>query len=282
MPERPPSAFSSVLGDPEARLFKPARPTGTGVVVLAGSSGRVDTARAELLSRHGALALAMRWFGGPGQQPGPFDVPLELFSRAVDALGSECDHVALMGTSFGAEASLLAAGRDQRISATVAFAPSSVVWGAWNGDHFTSHWTAGGEALPFVPFLPDWEPDGDPPSYLSLYQLSLAEDEGAALRAAIPVENISGEVVLVAGGDDRVWPSTDFAMRIARRRSENGLETVVVSGEDAGHRTILPGEQAVEVGMRMARGGSVEADSELGRRAWPSIAAALRLNEATN
>nr|MDA8207973.1 acyl-CoA thioesterase [Actinomycetota bacterium] len=62
MPERPPSAFSSVLGDPEARLFKPARPTGTGVVVLAGSSGRVDAARAELLSRHGALALAMRWF----------------------------------------------------------------------------------------------------------------------------------------------------------------------------------------------------------------------------
>jgi len=159
-----------MLTDPEARLFKPAQPTGAGVLVLAGSSGRVDAARAELLSRHGALALAIRWFGGPGQRPGPFEVPVELFSQAVDLLAPECDHVALVGTSFGAEAALLGASRDRRISATVAFAPSSVVWGASDEGRFTSHWTANGEPLRYVPFLPDWEPDRDPPSYLRSHE----------------------------------------------------------------------------------------------------------------
>jgi pimeloyl-ACP methyl ester carboxylesterase len=269
-----------MLADPEARLFQPARPTGGGVLVLAGSSGRVEAPRAELLSRHGAVALAMRWFGGPGQQPGPFEVPVELFSQAVDLLASECDHVALVGTSFGAEAALLAASRDRRIHATVAFAPSSVVWGGVNEGHPTSHWTADGEPLPYVPFVPDWESDRDPPSYLSLYTLSLATYEEAARRAAIPVENIVGEVVLIAGGDDQVWPSVEFAERIASRRREYGRETVVVTVENAGHRTILPGEQALQGNMRMLRGGSVKADSELGRRAWPRIATALRLREA--
>jgi dienelactone hydrolase len=269
-----------MLVDPEARLFQPVRPTGSGVLVLAGSSGRVEAARAELLSRHGTVALAIRWFGGPGQQPGPFEVPVELFSQAVDLLASECDHVALVGTSFGAEAALLAASRDQRIRATVAFAPSSVVWCGVDEDRPTSHWTADGEPLPYVPFLPDWEPDSDPPSYLGVYTLSLAAYGEAARHAEIPVENIAGEVVLVAGGDDLVWPSVEFAERIASRRRKHGRKTVVVTGENAGHRTILPGEQAVEGGMRMLRGGSVEADSELGQRAWPHIVTALRLREA--
>jgi dienelactone hydrolase len=269
-----------MLEDPEARLFHPARPTGSGVLVLAGSSGRVESDRAELLSRHGAVALAMRWFGGPGQQPGPFEVPIELFSQAVDLFASECDHVALVGSSFGAEAALLAASRDRRIRATVGFAPSSVVWGGLNEGRPTSHWTAGGEPLPYVPFVPDWEPGRDPPSYLGLYTLSLAVYGKAAQRAAIPVENIAGDVVLVAGGDDQVWPSVDFAERIVSRRREHGLDTVMVTGESAGHRTILPGERIVQGGMRMLRGGTTEADSELGRRAWPHIAAALRLREA--
>lgn len=36
----------------------------TGVLVLGGSSGRVDTVRARLFANAGAHALALQWFGG--------------------------------------------------------------------------------------------------------------------------------------------------------------------------------------------------------------------------
>jgi uncharacterized protein len=267
--------------DVQTRLFRPAKPTGTGVLVLAGSSGRVDANRAELLSGYGALALAFRWFGGTGQRPGPFEVPIELFISALDDLATDCDRLTIVGTSFGAEAALVTASRDDRVAATVALAPSSVVWGGWNGSQWTSHWTAGGAPLPYVPFVEDWEPTEDPPAYLALYRQSLEASAELTERASIPVENIGGELVLVGGADDRVWPSLDFARRIAGRRTQHGLETVVVSDENAGHRTVLPGESTTVGGITMQRGGNNTADAALGASAWPHIVAALKLHKSS-
>lgn len=82
----------------------------TGVVVLSGSSGRVDTARARLFAGEGASALALQWFGGEGQVPGICEILLETFSAATDFLvGLGCRRIVYVGTSKGAEASLLAA-----------------------------------------------------------------------------------------------------------------------------------------------------------------------------
>lgn len=47
-----------------------------GVIVAAGSSGRVDMKRARLLASWGAAALALRWFGGDDQPPGICEVLL--------------------------------------------------------------------------------------------------------------------------------------------------------------------------------------------------------------
>lgn len=93
--------------------------------------------------------------------------------------------------------------------------------------------------------------------------------------AAIEVERIRGDMVLVAGGDDRVWPSAWFADQIADRRREHGLGTTVVTHAAAGHRTLLPGERAVAAGQVMQRGGSAEADSTLGELCWPHVVRAL-------
>src|SRR5699024_2680580 len=76
-------------------LARPADPSGTGVLVLAGSSGRVDQQRAKLLASHGALAASMQWFGGPGMQPGSWDVPIESFMDALDELAPEVDRLAI-------------------------------------------------------------------------------------------------------------------------------------------------------------------------------------------
>ncbi|WP_188111210.1 acyl-CoA thioester hydrolase/BAAT C-terminal domain-containing protein [Nocardioides antri] len=129
-----------------------------------------------------------------------------------------------------------------------------------------------------MPFCDGWEPDTDPPAYLGWYAASLASADPAVVDAAtIPVERIAGRVVLVAGGDDQVWPAADFAAAIAARRDAHGLPTSVVTAPDAGHRVLLPGETPVEGGQRMRRGGTVDADRALGERAWPHVVDALGL-----
>lgn len=254
----------------------------TGVLVLSGSSGVPEEERARVLTEAGASAIALPWFGAEGLQPGPFDVPLELFVEALDRLAVTCDRLAILGTSFGAEAALLVAVHDPRVDAVVGIAPSPVVWAGIDTrsdpPRETSHWTLGGHPVPFVPFDPDWRPDTEPPAYRSLYASSLAL---ATPEAWIPVERIHGEVVLVGGEDDQVWPGADFARLVASRRAEYGRPTTVVTHPRAGHRVLLPGERPVRRGQAMARGGSDEADAELGAAVWPALVAAITGGESS-
>jgi len=63
---------------------------------------------------------------------------------------------------------------------------------------------------------------------------------------------------------------------IETRSTAHGLTTTLVSDSDAGHRTILPGEPAVTGGIRMRRGGTENADRNLGTAAWAQIKSLLR------
>lgn len=254
----------------------PAEPSGTAVLLLAGSSGRIERTRADLLAAHGARVRALRWFGGVGQRPAPHEVPLELFLAEIDRVRGDSDRVALFGTSFGAEAVLTVASVAE-VDATIAVAPSSVVWAGEIGGDWSSHWTLDGIPLPFVPFEPNWRPSTDPPEYRSLYLQSLRRDPAVTDAARIPVERIGGEVLLVVGGDDLVWPSDVFGEQIVQARQAAGLVTTVVSHPDAGHRMLLPGETAMPGGIRMARGGDATADAALGALAWPEIVRMLHL-----
>jgi uncharacterized protein len=74
-----------------------------------------------------------------------------------------------------------------------------------------------------------------------------------------------------------VRAGADFARAIAVRRVEHGLPTALVTDPAAGHRLVLPGEQPATGGQAMARGGSPEADAQLGALLWPHLARALRL-----
>lgn len=251
----------------------------TGVVVLGGSSGRIDVGRARLFANQGSSALALRWFGGEGQPPGICEIPLETFFAATDYLiGTGCHRIVYVGTSKGAEAALCAAVHDQRVNAVVAISPSSVVWGNIGAgrDGFSwperSSWSLDGIPLPFVPTDPDWAPkqvDGLV-SYSGLFERSMKTFKREANAATIPVEKISAEIVLVAGGDDALWPSLWFAEEIVRRRGKAGKVTHLVSSPDAGHRILLPGETTPR-SVSHEHGGSDEADSRLGTRAWKHI-----------
>ncbi|GAA1563411.1 acyl-CoA thioester hydrolase/BAAT C-terminal domain-containing protein [Kribbella hippodromi] len=232
----------------------------TGVLLLHGSSGVPDLDRARILAAEGYDVLAPRWTVR-------HEVPLESFP--VDELAARNERVVVMGSSWGAEAALLLGAFDARVDAVIAFAPSAYVWGRnlEDGSH-ASAWTWRGTPLPYVPFDPDWRAEDDPPSYAGLYRRSVLTYAGEALAARIPVERVR-ELLLVVGGDDRVWPAGEFAAEIVRGRG--GLETSVVTVAEAGHRAVLPGEEPKAAGQRMARGGTDAADRELGALAWPSV-----------
>ena len=271
---------TEVLDEVDGVCVRPAREraaTSTGALVLSGSSGRVEVERATVLAGVGATTLTYRWFGCPGQPHGIWELPLETFDWAVDRLASQCDRVVLVGASKSAEAFLLYAADDPRIDAVVAVAPSHVVWanvapgpdGSLRPQH--SSWSRAGRPVPFVPYDDDVVVTGDPPAFEPVYRASLTTNRGRLAAATIPVERFFGDVLLIAGGDDQLWPSVDSARQIKARRAAYDLPTTLVTHPEAGHRVILPGEAVATGGASMARGGTESADRALGLRAWPEI-----------
>ncbi|MFK0191727.1 acyl-CoA thioester hydrolase/BAAT C-terminal domain-containing protein [Kitasatospora sp. NPDC090308] len=260
-------------------------PTGgspVGVVGLSGSSGRVEETRARVLARAGFDALAIRWFGGPGQPPGVCEVPLETFTAAVDLLRADgARRVGLLGTSKGAEAALLTAVRDPRVDAVAALAPTSLVWcnvgpGPDGADRpFRSSWTWWGRPLPFVPMDEGWtpaEPEGAPVAVRGWYERSARTFAPALPAARIPVERARADLLLVAGGADAMWPSLPFAEQLREHRpASGGPRTLLVSDPDAGHRVVLPGELPLPPSPVHAHGGTPAADTRLGALAWPHL-----------
>jgi dienelactone hydrolase len=258
---------------------------GVGVLVLAGSSGRVDVDRARALARYGAVALALRWFGGSGQSPGICEVPLESFTAGIDRLVEEgASRIGIVGLSKGAEAALLVACLDPRVRSVVAISPSSVSWANVGPGRdgraypYRSSWTWRSEPLPFVPYAESWRPGSDGPvAYRSLYEASLLAFSGARTAAAIPVEQAEADVVLVAGADDQLWPSDTFAEELASRRRASRRQVELIVDPEAGHRPVFPGEPAPEPSTSVVHGGSPAADERVGRSAWPSVLAQLGL-----
>jgi hypothetical protein len=275
--------FERLQGENRGVFFDGPKAGSTGVVVLGGSSGRVDVVRAGLFAQAGAKALALQWFGGTGQSPGICEIPLETFIAATDFLISKaCERIILVGTSKGAEAALLVASIDPRITCVVAISPSSVVWGnigrgidgiAWPE---RSSWSFEGSPLDFVPAFPNWKRDyrDGLVSYRSLFEKSLITSADAAQRAQIPVEKMHADLLLVAGGDDALWPSDLFARDLVRRREACGKRVSLIFEQHAGHRILFPGEVTPRSTLH-AHGGSDEADGRLGQKAWQAIAAQL-------
>ncbi|WP_095203366.1 acyl-CoA thioester hydrolase/BAAT C-terminal domain-containing protein [Mesorhizobium carmichaelinearum] len=270
-------------GQVRGALLAGPRSHRTGVIVLGGLSGSVDLVRAGLFAETGAKASALQWFGGAGQSPGICEIPLETFVAATDyLLSKDCERIVFVGTSKGAEAALLVATIDQCVDAVVAISPSSVLWGnvgpgidgiAWPE---RSSWSFEGSPLDFVPADPHWERDyrDGLVSHRSLFEKRLTADHHATRRAQILIERASGDVILVAGGDDALWPSDTYARDLARRREAHGKSMSLVFELDAGHRVLLPGE-ATPRSKLQAHGGRDEADARLGQKAWQVIAPLL-------
>lgn len=274
------------LNDPwEGVLVAPVRGGDVGVLVLGGSSGRVERERARLLARQGAQAVSMRWFGGRGQSPGICEIPLETFTAAVDLLRSNgARRIGILGVSKGAEAALLTAVHEPSVDVVIALSPSPYVWcNVGPGQDglerpYRSCWTWRGSPLPFVPMDDSWtppQPGRGPVAVRGWYELSQATFAGLLPAAEIPVDRARAELLLVAGGDDAMWPSLRYAGHLAERRRSAGAGVRVIARDDAGHRPRFPGESPAPLSSRFRYGGTPEADALLGAAAWPHVLDAL-------
>ena len=276
-------ASEQLHGKIKGAFIKGRESSRTGVLILGGSSGRVDTVRADLFAQVGAHALALQWFGGADQSPGICEIPIETFIDATDFLVSRgCKRIVLVGTSKGAEAALLTSTFDHRITAVVAISPSSLVWGnigaGTDGVSWPerSSWSFGGRPLDFVPAILDWQKEYRETlvSYRSFFEKCLASNTDAATRARIPVENSAADMILVAGADDALWPSDVFARNLAQSRQGHDTSTTLIIDQEAGHRILFPGEVTSRSTLH-AHGGNDKADARLGRMAWNAIEALL-------
>lgn len=281
-------------------LFKPA---GSGplpvVVVLNGSGGGINEARAALYAAHGHAALALGYFRAPGLPDHISSTPLEYFVKALAWVRRELapahDFVALSGQSRGAELSLLLAATFGRaVSAVIAYVPSNVLHGTLRAGRVGEHpaapaWTHQGVPLPTVwdnNRTADWSafnstasPVRQAPSFVSALQ-----DPDAVKRALIPVERIDAPVLLLSGTDDGFWPSSDMSEAIVERLSQAGHSHPVkhLRYEGAGHSIQFPFVPTTHIvkphavaKVDLTAGGTPAANAHANQDSWPRVLAFL-------
>ncbi len=100
------------------------------------------------------------------------------------------------------------------------------------------------------------------------------EDAAAVDAATIPVERIAGPLLLIAGGDDAMWPSVTMARAMAARRRDAGVDAgdEVVVFDHAGH-FLRPPVTATTVPWNdsMVSGGEPAATAVAQAEAWTRI-----------
>ncbi|GAA4721932.1 acyl-CoA thioester hydrolase/BAAT C-terminal domain-containing protein [Isoptericola chiayiensis] len=194
------------------------------LVVFGGSEGGLNTGAgiARTVASLGYPALAISFFGAPGQLENLERVPVETFLEALRWLRAQpevdTERVMTFGVSRGGEMALwLAAERPELVHGAIApVGAGALVCGI--PDFGVPAWTLDGEPLADVC-----------PNYGRVEEMR---------DAAVDVADIGGPVVLACGGRDELWPSCDYAQHVLDRRGDE--ETVLVRHEDAGHAVALP------------------------------------------
>lgn len=76
---------------------------------------------------------------------------------------------------------------------------------------------------------------GEPAMLAPVHVAGRRDHPDEAVAAEISVERYRGPMMVVGGGQDTIWPSSDMARRIASRRQAAGLRTALLVFPGAGH-----------------------------------------------
>jgi dienelactone hydrolase len=254
------------------------------ILVLGGSEGGLfQDSRNEALAlqKAGFNALQIGYFNVPGQPSRIQNVPLETFYRGLDWLKSrpETDpaRIGLLGYSKGGEAALIVATHYPGIKAVVDGMPSSVAWralsprGIFIGD--VSSWSLGGKPVPGLAYG-----KGSSKDVLQGFRNALATADEHP-DTVIPVERFAGQLLLLCGEKDRLWPSCQMADAIATRARKAGRPRVqVLTYPLAGHGVLgvpLPETDQVMKAFG-SMGGTVHDNAAARADSWPKVVSFLR------
>ncbi|PIS01365.1 MAG: hypothetical protein COT84_02960 [Chlamydiae bacterium CG10_big_fil_rev_8_21_14_0_10_35_9] len=269
----------------------------TAIIVLPGSDGGVAEALSEYIASHSYIVLGLGYFGEEGLPSYLENIPLEYFQKAINWLRSRFDPYSLnlLGYSRGGELALILGSLfPDIIDGIVAFVPCSAACGGFPYPNKPA-WTFNN--APISPYL-----QGVMSSYQDLSEaedLFLASKEGIIPyhsnseedpydivdlfmirhknnileKAAIPVENISCPILIIAGEQDKIWPSGLYGKLIIDRlhQKKSTIQKELLIYPNAGHGIIAPYEGPVyhPVGKFWCRlGGTPEGNQEANKKAW--------------
>ncbi|MFO0336401.1 MAG: alpha/beta fold hydrolase, partial [Pseudomonadota bacterium] len=182
------------------------------------------------------------------------NIPLEYFAEGFEWLRRELGarRIAVQGASRGGELTLvLAAHFPEYVNGGVAIVPMYATSPGWNHatGEITASWTLNGAPIPYVTGratppdeirrIADLQPHGYP----------MADDFRVALeplevreRAAIPVERVSGPLLLISGVEDQMWHCEWGSDVVVNRLRAKGFAHPVrhLALPETGHITPLP------------------------------------------
>jgi dienelactone hydrolase len=265
------------------------------VVVLGGSEGGAPERAAAQLASGGFAAMAVAYFGVDPLPRELEEIPLEYFAGAFAWLAQRPEvsvgSLSVIGRSRGGElALLLAAHFPEVIKAVVAYVPSHVVWQSAPSSRLLaratarSSWTFGGRPVPFVPAASVTAEDreefasfhaGRPIAFRPQFERAMLQRDAVA-EAAIPIERITGPVLLLSAGDDQLWPSRTLCELAVQRLEQHGHRFAHrhVCYEAAGHLLGIPGTMYgphAPSFPTLIMGGTPAADVQASRDSWPMV-----------
>jgi acetyl esterase/lipase len=282
-------------------------PPGAGphpaLLVLGGSEGGTPEFEAAYYESMGYETLALAYFAEPGLPAGLTDIPLEYFDKALDWMRArpeiDAQRIGVVGGSRGGELALILAWHCPDLRAVVASVPSGLFMGSASVVGKAA-WTLGGVEIPYFDVPTDVQPVEE-----TLPNGKTAERDApvldAELDAATPqqieaarihVEDSTGPILLLAAGDDGLWPScrlSDIAWSaLVSQGHAARLADDHVCFPNAGHLIGAPGwptgnSYAIEMpnfpGLWLVVGGTQEgyghADRQLDTRVRAFLKAAL-------
>lgn len=250
--------------------LKPQEKTKKGVIVtFGGSDGSTAYYEALVFAQQGYEVLSLFSFGMPNQQAMLSKVPIDFFDEVLAYIKenvSEPVPLTLYGGSKGAELSLNLAKYYPEVDHVILVAPSAYNFNGLDYQIVASSWTYKGEELPYVStmqanffnylgFLVGMVTDA-PTSYETLYRTAVENTSDIADKTILQ-EPIDADILVFAGGSDRMWPSAQMAEVI---KATQGDRAEVHIYENAGHVFAGDGYMGSEFGV-LALGGSEEANT---------------------
>lgn len=287
-----------MLGEAPANYF-PAPGPGRhpAILLLGGSDGSLREFRnvyARALVAQGYAVLYPGYHMTREDNRSFNMVPLETFDRALAWMAAQpeidASRIGIIGHSKGAEAALLVASRHPEIKAIVAAMPSDVVWQGFDFNStdmskFSSSWSDGGQPVPFVKYkLLSWYQWFSADALTRMYRQSW-EQSATYPNAAIPVDRVKAQLLLICGGQDMIWPSCDMAGAAKQRfATVGGRIAILLAYPDAGHWAFGPIDKLQSYDKRLLgeTGGTAVSDMAARRDQWPKILEFLAQTLKTN